>query len=154
MKTTMKVSMVVMFALFAMFTSCSSDDDDNSNHILLTNAEIPSEIIAYVSTHFPADSIIRAEREIENNVVTYDIYLNDSLNLEFNSEFEIIEIDGIAQLPDSVIPQPILDYVSQNYPSNFITGWELEANHQQVELNNGIELEFDMYGNFIRIDND
>ena len=110
MKTTIKTSMIVLLALSTIFTSCSSDDDNNSNNTLLTNAEIPSAIKTYVSTHFPADSIIRAEQEIENSVVTYEIYLNDRLNLEFNSAFEIIEIDGITKLPDSVIPQPILDF--------------------------------------------
>ena len=71
-----------------------------------------------------------------------------------DSASNIIDVDGVIQLPNSVIPQSILDYVSVNYPNNVITDWELEFNHQQVELNNNIELEFEMNGNFIRIDND
>jgi hypothetical protein len=72
--------------------------------------------------------------------------------LGFNSSYEITDIDGTTQLPDSVIPQAILDYVAQSYPANFITDWELERNHQQIELNNGLELEFELNGAFIRID--
>ncbi len=82
------------------------------------------------------------------------MYLSENVELTFNNTFQIIEIDGTTQLPDSVIPAAILDYVAQNYPNNFITNWELEDNHQQVELNDETELEFTLDGVFIRVDND
>ena len=153
MKTTMKLSVIAMFAFLIIFSSCSNDDD-NINDVVLTEAEIPTAIKTYIETHFPSNTIVRAEKDTENNTITYEIYLNENINLEFNSASEITDIDGIIQLPNSVIPQSILDYVSTNYPNNFITDWELEFNHQQVELNNNIELEFELNGNFIRIDND
>jgi hypothetical protein len=148
MKTTMKLKSITMFTFLAILTSCSKDD------VLLTETEIPTAIKTYVLTHFASNTIIRAEKDKENNRNNYEIYLNENINLEFNSALDIIDIDGIIQLPNSVIPQLILDYVSSNYPNNFITDWELELDHQQVELNNNIELEFEMNGNFIRIDND
>ncbi len=153
MKTTMKLSVITMLACLTIFSSCSKDDD-NINDVLLTEAEIPTGIKSYIETHFSSNTIVRAEKDTENNTITYEIYLNENINLEFNSTSEIIDIDGVIQLPNSVIPQSILDYVSTNYPNNFITDWELEFNHQQVELNNKIELEFELNGNFIRIDND
>lgn len=153
MKITMKLSVITMLICLTIFSSCSNDDD-NINDVLLTEAEIPTAIKSYIETHFPSNTIVRAEKDTENNTITYEIYLNDNINLEFNSTSEIIDIDGVIQLPNSVIPESILDYVSTNYPNNFITDWELEFNHQQVELNNNLELEFEMNGNFIRIDND
>ncbi|MGO3708158.1 MAG: PepSY-like domain-containing protein [Mesonia hippocampi] len=153
MKITMKLSVITMLICLTIFSSCSKDDD-NINDVLLTEAEIPTAIKSYIETHFPSNTIVRAEKDTENNTITYEIYLNDNINLEFNSTSEIIDIDGVIQLPNSVIPESILDYVSTNYPNNFITDWELEFNHQQVELNNNLELEFEMNGNFIRIDND
>ena len=153
MKTTMKLSVITMLACLTIFSSCSKDDD-NIIDVLLTEAEIPTGIKSYIETHFSSNRIVRAEKDTENNTITYEIYLNENINLEFNSTSEIIDIDGVIQLPNSVIPQSILDYVSTNYANNFITDWELEFNHQQVELNNKIELEFELNGNFIRIDND
>jgi hypothetical protein len=153
MKITMKLPVITMLICLSIFSSCSNDDD-NINDVLLTEAEIPTAIKSYIETHFPSNTIVRAEKDTENNTITYEIYLNDNINLEFNSTSEIIDIDGVIQLPNSVIPESILDYVSTNYPNNFITDWELEFNHQQVELNNNLELEFEMNGNFIRIDND
>lgn len=151
MKTSMKITVIALFACVTIFTSCSDDDDKD---VVLTEAQIPSEIKAYVQTHWPTDSIVKAEKETDAGIVTYDIHLSGNVELEFNNVFEIIEIDGTTQLPNSVIPQAILDYVVANYPNNFITDWELEGNHQQVELNNGLELEFQMNGDFIRVDND
>ena len=154
MKKTINLQLLAIVTLFAFFTSCSSDDDNNSNEIILSDAEIPEAIQTYIATHFNSSTIVLAEQETENNTTSYDIYLSEDIELEFNSNFEIIDIDSEIQLPDSVIPEAILSYVATNYPANFITDWELELNHQQVELNNSIELEFEMHGDFIRIDND
>lgn len=143
-----------LLAIVAILSSCSNDDDNNNQEIVLSESEIPTEIIAYKTTHFPENEIVNAIKDTEGNIVTYDIYLSGNFELDFNSNYEITDIDGISKLPDSVIPPVILDYVAQNYASNVITDWELEHNHQQIELNNGVELEFEMNGTFIRIDND
>lgn len=149
----MRKTVLALVAALAIFTSCSSDDQ-NSNEAILSDAQIPAEIKAYVSLHFESNPISRAVKDSENNTLTYDIYLNGNIDLEFNEALDVIEIDSAIQLPNSVVPQSILDYVSANYPNSFITDWELEPNYQQVKLNNNLELEFEMSGDFIRIDND
>ena len=40
-----------------------------------------------------------------------------------------------------------------NYPDNFITDWELDDKKQKVKLDNGLELEFNKEGNFLKLDN-
>ncbi|HLS30653.1 MAG TPA: PepSY-like domain-containing protein [Flavobacteriaceae bacterium] len=150
----MKTTVLILITALTLFTSCSKDDEVLSNEEVLTEAEIPAEIKTYISTHFDGHSIIRAEKETDNQIINYEIYLSENFNLEFNSEYEITEIDGVTELPNSVIPQPILDYVTLNYPYHFISDWELEINHQQIELSNDLELDFDLDGNFLSIDND
>jgi hypothetical protein len=39
-----------------------------------------------------------------------------------------------------------------NYSDNFIKGWEMDEGKQEVELNNGLDLEFDMNNDFLQID--
>jgi hypothetical protein len=63
-----------------------------------------------------------------------------------------LDIDGNTELPNSVISSKIFDYVSLNYPNNFITGWEMDEGKQEVELNNRVDLEFDMNNDFLQID--
>ncbi len=55
----------------------------------------------------------------------------------------------------SSLPQPILDYVSSNYPDVTIREAELEDNNNfEIYLSNGLELIFDANGNFLGIDDD
>ncbi|MFD2551415.1 PepSY-like domain-containing protein [Bizionia sediminis] len=144
------------FTLDGAFIGIDTDDDGEADdeEIVLTPTEIPTAITDYINTHFPTNNIVLATKEIENFVITYDIDLNGNIELEFNSTFEITSIESLTALPSTVIPQAILDYLVQNYPNNFVTSWELEANHQEVELDNDLDLEFTLTGEFIRIDND
>lgn len=146
----MKKITLLICAILVTFSSCS--DDDNNNEVLLTESEIPTEIVTYVNTYFPENTIDRAVKDMDNNKVDYDIFLSGNFTLEFNANYEITDIDGVTALPEFVIPQAILIYVNENYPQQFIRGWELEMDHQQVELNNNLELEFTMTGEFIRVD--
>lgn len=115
--------------------------------------DIPTEINNYVKQHFPDNNILVVKQEQDGFRKNYEVMLQNNIKLEFNHKFEITDIDSNTKLPDSVIPEPIRNYVAQNYPDNYITDWELEYNHQQVGLDNGLDLEFTMDGNFIRIDN-
>lgn len=69
-----------------------------------------------------------------------------------------VDLNLIAESSDhhvnsAALPQPVLTYISTNYPDNTIHEAEVEDNGQfEVELNNGIELVFDAQGNFLGID--
>lgn len=120
---------------------------------ILSSTEVPSEISNYFGTHFPDNPIIQTVKDIDGFELTYDITLEGNYYLEFNRKKEVIDIEGLSKLPDSVIPSKLLEYVSTNYADNFIIGWELDERNQQIKLDNGLELEFNMNGNFFRIDN-
>lgn len=82
----------------------------------------------------------------------YEITLSCGVKLEFNKLKEIIDIDGNAKLPDSVIPSNILSYVNSNYATNFIIAWELQSGNQEVQLNSNLVFVFNMAGDFLRVD--
>lgn len=55
----------------------------------------------------------------------------------------------------SSLPQPVLDYITENYPEQTIWKAEMEENtNYEVKLSNGTELIFDSQGNFLGIDDD
>lgn len=143
----MKIFKLLSLLLLAttLMMSCSSDEDEIIN-------ETPQEIEAFTKMHFPNNAILKITKEVSTNDHTYDVKLAGNIELEFNSKREVTSIESATKLPDSVIPASIRSYVTTNYASNFIIAWELEATHQQAELNNGLELEFTMSGEFIRID--
>lgn len=138
------IIIATVFLSLAMLTSCEKDEK-------ISEQNLPTEIKAYISTHFPNSSITRAKKEKGENEL-YEITLSNGFKLEFNKKNEIIDIDGNAKLPDSVIPATILSYVNTTYPTNYIIGWEIQANNQEVKLDNKLELVFDMAGKFLRID--
>ncbi|MBA6154868.1 PepSY-like domain-containing protein [Gelidibacter maritimus] len=117
---------------------------------IISESELPTSIKIYLETHFPSCGIIRIVKEKEDNKPSFDIDLDCGINIEFYANGQVIDIDGTSKLPDSVIPDKILDYTTTNYPDDFIIGWELEGNNQQVELNTIVVLEFDSDGNFLR----
>ncbi len=139
-----------LLSAFVLVLSLSLTSCDKESILSLNN--IPAEIENYISSHFPGNKIIQAVEDLDGFTKTYDIILDGSIRLEFNRKKEIIEIDGISQLPDSVIPEKIRNYVSINFPTNVITDWEIEGKNQQVGLDNGLDLEFTKNGDFLRID--
>ena len=138
-------SALVAIALTVSLISCAKDE-------VIPVSELPSEIKAYISTHFPSNTILQVVKDVDGLTKTYDVSLSERISLEFNRQKEIIDIDSEIALPNSVIPKQISQYVTANYPSNVITDWELDDRNQQVQLNNGLDLKFNMNGDFLRID--
>ena len=113
--------------------------------------ELPLTIRTKLETHFASCNIIKIVKDKEDNELSYDITLDCGINIEFNGQNQVIDIDGVSQLPNSVIPAGILNYTSLNYPNDFIRGWELEGANQRIDLNSDLVLEFDANSNFLRI---
>lgn len=146
MKPLKKLSVILFLGIgIFLLTSCDKEK-------VLLPEKFPTEITEFVTQHFPDHNILQVTKDYDDLTLTYDVILTDRVALEFDRKKRIKDIDSDSKLPDSVIPLTILNYVNQNYPENFITDWELEDRHQQVELNNGLGLEFNMNGVFLRID--
>jgi len=149
MKTKLlKLTTMVLVAMLSI-SACDKDQD-----VVLSEADIPTAILDYVSSFFVDHSILRVEMETEKASLSYDVDLSDGVDLEFNEALEIVSIESVSQLPDTVIPQPIHQYVDSLYADEYIREWDLENNYQQVGLSNDLELEFDLDGEFVRVDRD
>ncbi len=135
-------SLTVVFSLLFL-VSCAKET-------ILPEKDIPAEINSYISTHFPNCSITKATKKKDKKDEMYEVSLSCGVELEFNKQKNIIDIDGTSKLPDSVIPGNILSYVNSNYPGNYILGWEMQSNYQEVELNNKLVLVFNMSGDFLQ----
>lgn len=137
-----------IFASVTLFLTISCEKE-----IITPSDDLPVEISTYLTIHFPKNTIVQVIKDLDGLTKTNDILLSENISLEFNRKKEVIAIDGVTQLPNSVIPEKILQYVNINYPTQFITDWELDFDNQQIELNNGLDLEFNKKGDFLRIDN-
>lgn len=113
--------------------------------------DLPGFVNDFINVHFSDYQIVRALREFEDYQIRYKVFLNNGVSIAFNPGGEMIAIKGEQLLPDSVIPGFILSFVSERYPTAYITGWELGNALQWAVLSNGLKLEFDRKGSFIKI---
>lgn len=139
-----QVSLLLLASVFIL-ASCKKEK-------VVSEDKLPSTSNTYITTHFPDQKIVQIVKDIDNLTTTFEVYLDNGVKLEFSKSGEILEINGNDKLPDSVIPTPILEYVTTHYPDQFIKSWDKDTTNQDVKLSNGLTLEFDLNGVFLRID--
>jgi hypothetical protein len=69
-----------------------------------------------------------------------------------NGTWEEVDAPDNLAIPISFIPNKIVDYVTEYYPSADINGIDKEKSKYDVELTNGLDLEFNSAGKFVRMD--
>ncbi|SHG71611.1 Putative beta-lactamase-inhibitor-like, PepSY-like [Salegentibacter echinorum] len=82
---------------------------------------------------------------------------DDDDNIDNTPDVDLTETAFTADthVKTSSLPQPILDYITANYPDKTIREVELEENNNyEVELLDGTELIFNSAGEFLGVDDD
>lgn len=119
---------------------------------VVQSEELPADASGFIAAHYDGRQILQVVRELDNLKTYFHVYLDNGTKLDFSRKGEIIKIEGVEAIPDTVIPLLILDYVDMHYPNDFIRGWQIEGATQDIKLSTDIKLEFDKNGNFLRID--
>lgn len=149
MKISTQLTAAIKTLLFGLLvvslTSCDSEE-------ILSEGEVPEDIQSYMTMHFPNNQILQVTKETEGFNTSYDVKIDGNISLDFNGDKELTAIEGNEELPLSVLPKNLADYVKLNYPNNTITGWEKKGTKQEVTLDNGSELLFAQNGDFLKID--
>lgn len=151
-----------ILVLMLLFQSCSESDDTNEpdlNAVAFSadsnvkTSTLPQSILDYITVNYPGLTIVEAEIEDNQN---FEIELSNDTELIFNAQGEFLGIDdeenefGDEEIDPAVLPQNILDFISDNFPGQGIDEAELENNgNYEIELDNDIELIFDGEGNFL-----
>ena len=138
--------------IFTLLIATAFSYNTNAQDKNIPLNQIPKQITEYLNTHFPNNTVLEASFDDHVKYKKYEIELNNKISLEFSTEFKVTEIKSKDKLPDSVIPTAILTYVKTNYPNNTISDWEIDKGNQQIELNNGIDLIFNLKGEFLRVE--
>lgn len=118
----------------------------------INTAEIPGQLTEYVQKYFPSATVMQYKSEMEFNGREYKVYLDNFTKLEFDTNYSLTDAENQSGLPEAILPAKVVDYVKTHYSNSKIVDWEKKRKKQEVELNNNLELEFDLEGNFLRID--
>lgn len=141
-----KISLILVAISLFVFSNA------NAQKKYLAVSETPGQIISYINAHFPKSEIISVKKDKEIFKTEYKVKLNTMVELEFDGNFSIKKIESKSALPQSVVPEKIVAYIHKNYPNNKILEWKKEKKGQKIELDNGIDVVFDLNGKFLGID--
>lgn len=141
-----KISLILVAISLFVFSNA------NAQKKYLAVSETPGQIISYINAHFPKSEIISVKKDKEVLKTEYKVKLNTMVELEFDGNFSIKKIESKSALPQSVVPEKIVAYIHKNYPNNKILEWKKEKKGQKIELDNGIDVVFDLNGKFLGID--
>ncbi len=137
--------MVLVGAVALLVVGCDKEK-------VVSTDRLPGNAQTYITQHFSGHEILQVVKERDDLKTSYEVYLSEGYKLDFDKNGKIRGVEGSNRLPDSVVPPSLLTYVNSQYPDQFVRDWELDDRGQEIKLSNGMELQFDKEGNFLRID--
>lgn len=141
---------IILISLALITNMACADNDKVTNNI----NELPQVSRTFLSNYFNGNKVSHIKIDKDLFLIdSYNVILTDGTSVEFNREGEWKEVKSFQQnIPDTLIPAEVKQYVSQNYPSQKIMTVERGKRKVSVDLANGLELKFDLNGNLIDID--
>lgn len=121
---------------------------------IITIEGLPNVAQDFIKKYYNVKDVALVEVEDELfSSKEYQVKLSDGTDLEFDSKGKWKEVDAELQgVPQEIVPGNIREYVNKSFPNNKIVQISRSSRKYEVELTNGIDLDFDQKGNFIRID--
>lgn len=145
----MKNIIVSVLAVTAvLFASCEKEE-------LIGIDGLPSLSATFLEQHFAGLKVSNVKKEREGLGGTeYTVYLENGVKVKFdkNGNWDEVDAPDNHAIPTSFIPENIVDYVATHYPDAGINSIDKDNNRYDVELTNGLDLEFNASGEFVRID--
>ena len=124
------------------------------NDKMITREELPEKAQMFLTKHFDGVEVLYAKADRDMGVITsYDVVLSGNVKVEFNRSGEWTNVDcEHSQVPNSVLPQGVLDYVSTKFAKAYVVEIERGLMGYDVKLSNDLDLDFDKNGKFLRVD--
>ncbi|MBF4518841.1 PepSY-like domain-containing protein [Flavobacterium sp. ANB] len=125
----------------------------NAQKTVIKKEALPANAQTFLKTHFGSKKpgYILEDKEILST--EYKVQFDDNLEIEFDKKGNWKEVDGKnSKIPTSIIPKKISSYVKTNFRKEKITKIEIESSGYETKLSNGLELKFNLKGDFIKID--
>ncbi|NGM66955.1 PepSY-like domain-containing protein [Sphingobacterium sp. SGR-19] len=146
MKTLLKITGIALL-LFAV-TSASAQDK------VISFAKLPAKAQTFVKKHFSEKNVVTVKMDTEYLIKKeYEVILKNGSKIEFDNdgEWEKVEMKETA-VPAQLVPATISQYIHKSFPNTFVKEVKRGKNGYQVEISNGLDLEFSKQGEFIRVD--
>lgn len=126
----------------------------NAQKTAIAKTNLPVAAQTFLKTHFSGIEPASIIEDKETFSKDYKVHFANNIEVEFDSKGNWEEVDGNHNtIPTTLIPKGILSYTKTNYPNIAVTKIDKGKWGYEVNLSNGLELEFNSKGSFLRIDN-
>ncbi len=143
-----KFFLIISFLVSSVVFMTAAPDHD----YVITFDQLPAVSQTFVSTHFAEAQVAYCMRDSHS----FEVRLADASEVEFNLNGTWKEVDcKYKELPASVtalLPAAIPTYVKANFPTVVITKVSAKMWGFEIELNNGLDIEFNTTSQFLKID--
>lgn len=115
---------------------------------------LPKAAQTVLSTNFKGTvSVVKIDKDF-GRVSEYEVVLTDGTEVSFDAagNWENIEVGRTSEVPSSMVPQAIREYVAANHRDQRVVGIEKERQGYDVELSNGVDMKFTKDGAFVKYD--
>lgn len=142
------INSIVMAVMVMVATTAQAQDK------IITFDQLPKAAQSFITKYYDANNVsyIKEDSEFLSGK-EYEVRLNDGKKVEFDSKGNWKEVDAEKNaVPAEIIPTNIVAHVNKSFPNNIIVQIKKSSRKYEVELSNGLELEFNNKGGFLRID--
>lgn len=130
------------------------------------SGSLPPEAQNFIDENFPGESVTDFEKfdqilnSQESDILdfddqeAYEVELSNGVHIEFGKDGKMTEMDSKdgEAIPLQALPDMIEEYIKNNYTDLNVVSYEIDQDDQEVELDNGMDLEFDIDGRFVEED--
>lgn len=126
----------------------------NAQKTVITKTALPVTAQNFLKTHFAGQEPTYILQDKEAFSTDYEVQFASGIEVEFDGKGNWEDVDGNhTAIPQAIVPKAIASYIKTNFPNVPVIKIDKGKWGYEVDLNNGLELEFNSRGNFIRIDN-
>lgn len=116
-------------------------------------SELPSKAQEFIKKHFASHTAELTLYEHELLEKNYVVHLSKGTKVEFNGRGQWVDIESYgADIPLGILPNNLISHLKQVHPGVKIVGLERKSRRFVVELQNDVELHYDLSGKFLRYD--
>lgn len=146
----MKKFTILLAALLAVCTTVAALA---GNDRMISVGELPASSQQFINTYFKGLEVSYAKVDEELFDKSYKVLFVDGSKVEFRRNGDWKEIEcKYGEVPAEIVPRQIRDCVSTRFAQRRIISLDRDRRGYDVELDNGLDLEFDSSFRLVDID--
>lgn len=144
----MRKLLLSMLALATLAVTPTMAED-----VAITAQKLPEAAQQFLHNNFAQNKVVVASYDRDFIAKEYTVLLDNGTKIEFDATGKWEKIKNKqGNLPISITPKPIVEFIQQRYKGGNITKIERSNGFYEVELMGDIELKFDRNFNCVDID--